>query len=73
MFWRADTTITPSNHGPIPFGSARRPLHPSKTAVLWLVWPFIIWTMFVILINALGFIQLQAVTTPIAVANVGEG
>ncbi|KAJ9530074.1 hypothetical protein QJQ45_023353, partial [Haematococcus lacustris] len=35
-------------------------------------WPFIAWAMFLILVAAIGYTQLSAVTSPIAVGNIGQ-
>ncbi|KAJ9529670.1 hypothetical protein QJQ45_014402 [Haematococcus lacustris] len=48
----------------------RRTLKASLGALLYVVWPFMLWGVFVVLINAVGYVEVSRVTSPIATANV---
>ncbi|KAL6757143.1 hypothetical protein V8C86DRAFT_1716601 [Haematococcus lacustris] len=70
MFWRPPPPA--KQQQAVGLGGQTRRLQQSPTAVLLIVWPFIAWAMFLILVAAIGYTQLSAVTSPIAVGNIGQ-
>ncbi|KAL6757714.1 hypothetical protein V8C86DRAFT_1619603 [Haematococcus lacustris] len=50
----------------------RRTLKASLGALLYVVWPFMLWGVFVVLINAVGYVEVSRVTSPIATANLAQ-
>ncbi|GFH06391.1 uncharacterized protein HaLaN_01013, partial [Haematococcus lacustris] len=50
--------------------STRRSLQRSYNAALWLVWPYVLWGVLVVALNAVRYDSLTSMRTPISLLNV---